>query len=173
MASIRDSAFHACAHYRTDTTAMTLNAALGYMGLNEDFQQEMYQEVMSVMPTEEDFVSRHSEWERLGRFIDHIFLQTFAKSSQLQKVQACFLEAARIFRVHFPNVRHNSFLTYILGPSAAGYMWIRDSAEDIILQYVGPNRDQQVVIPAGTRFVVDAIGLRQSRLLVRRTRTTP
>ena len=39
---------------------MTLNAALGYMALYDEFQEEMHQEVMNVMPTEEDFV-RHNE----------------------------------------------------------------------------------------------------------------
>ena len=40
-------------------------------------------------------------------------------------------------------------------------MWIRDAEEDVILEHVGPNRDQRVQIPAGTRFIVDAIGLRE------------
>ena len=46
-------------------------------------------------------------------------------------------------------------------------MWLRDTAEDIILEHVGPNRDQRIRVPAGTRFVVDAIGLREriSKLL--------
>ena len=48
---------HVVSYDEKDTTAMTLNAALGYMGLHEDFQEEMYQEIMAVMPTEEDFVS--------------------------------------------------------------------------------------------------------------------
>ena len=36
---------------------MTLNAVLGFMALNQDFQDEMHEEVMSAMPTEADFVS--------------------------------------------------------------------------------------------------------------------
>ena len=40
-------------------------------------------------------------------------------------------------------------------------MWIRDTAEDIVLEHVGPNRDQRVAIPRGTRLVVDGIGLRK------------
>ena len=40
-----------------ETTAMTLNAVLGFMALNQDFQDEMHEEVMGVMPTEADFVS--------------------------------------------------------------------------------------------------------------------
>ena len=46
-------------------------------------------------------------------------------------------------------------------------MWIRDTAEDIVLEHVGPNRDQRVAIPRGTRLVVDGIGLRKySRRIV-------
>ena len=40
-------------------------------------------------------------------------------------------------------------------------MWLRDSAEEVILEHVGPNRDQRVAIAAGTRFVVDAVSLRK------------
>ena len=40
-----------------ETTALTLNAALGLMALHPDFQDEMHHEVMTVMPTEADFVS--------------------------------------------------------------------------------------------------------------------
>ena len=41
-------------------------------------------------------------------------------------------------------------------------MWIRDAAEDIVLEHVGPNRDQRIPVPKGTRLVVDSIGLRTS-----------
>ncbi|KAI0656081.1 cytochrome P450 [Cubamyces menziesii] len=102
-----------------ETTALTLNAALGLMALHPDFQEEMHHEAMTVMPTEADF--------------------TFANSSKLRKIQACFLEASRIY------------------PS--GFMWIRDTAEDIVLEHVGPNRDQRIPVPKGTRLVVDSIGL--------------
>ena len=44
-------------NFDLDTTAMTLSAALGFMALHEDFQEEMYEEVMSIMPTEGEFVS--------------------------------------------------------------------------------------------------------------------
>ncbi|KAH9895604.1 cytochrome P450 [Cubamyces lactineus] len=64
---------------------------------------------------------------------------TFANSSKLRKTQACFLEASRIY--------------------PAGFMLIRNAAEDIILEHVGPNRDQRVPIAKGTRVVVDTIGL--------------
>ena len=41
-------------------------------------------------------------------------------------------------------------------------MWIRDTAEDMVLENVGPLRDERVLVPQGTRLVVDGIGLRQS-----------
>ncbi|KAI0323886.1 cytochrome P450 [Cubamyces sp. BRFM 1775] len=102
-----------------ETSAFTLNATLGLMALHPEFQEEMHREVMEVMPTEAEF--------------------TFANSPKLRKVQACFLEASRLY------------------PS--GYIWIRDAAEDMVLEHVGPNRDQRIPVPKGTRVVVDAIGL--------------
>ena len=41
-------------------------------------------------------------------------------------------------------------------------MWMRDSAEEVILEHVGPNWDERVAISAGTRFIVDSVGLRAS-----------
>ena len=40
-----------------ETTALTLNAAFAFMGLYPDFQEEMYQEIISAMPSEDDCVS--------------------------------------------------------------------------------------------------------------------
>ena len=46
-----------------ETTAMTLNAALGFMALHPQYQEEMYEEVKTIMPNAADFVSgdRHTE----------------------------------------------------------------------------------------------------------------
>ena len=41
-------------------------------------------------------------------------------------------------------------------------MWIRDTAEDLILEHVGPNHDERLAVPKGTRLVVDNIGMRPS-----------
>lgn len=41
-------------------------------------------------------------------------------------------------------------------------MMIRDAAEDVVLRNVGPNRDEQLALPRGTRVVVDVIGIRTS-----------
>ena len=38
-------------------------------------------------------------------------------------------------------------------------MMIRDAAEDTVLRNIGPNRDQLLPIPRGTRLVVDMIGI--------------
>ena len=46
-------------------------------------------------------------------------------------------------------------------------MWIRDTAEDTILENVGPNRDERIMVPRGTRLVVDGIGLREFHIPVR------
>ncbi|EKM48946.1 uncharacterized protein PHACADRAFT_214578 [Phanerochaete carnosa HHB-10118-sp] len=60
-----------------DTTSKTLNAATGFLGLYEDFQEEVYREIMKVMPTDADV--------------------TFENSARLTKVRSCFLEASRLF----------------------------------------------------------------------------
>ena len=39
-----------------DTTARTLDATLGFLALHPEFQEEAYNEVLEVMPTEEEFV---------------------------------------------------------------------------------------------------------------------
>ena len=75
---------------------MTLNATLGFMAIHPEFQDEMYEEVMSVMPTVSDSV-------RFFNFsvqpnTDPTLLQTLANSYKLRKVLACFLEASRMFR---------------------------------------------------------------------------
>ena len=43
-------------NFDLDITATTLSAALVFMALDEDFQEEMYEEVMGIMPTEDEFV---------------------------------------------------------------------------------------------------------------------
>ena len=45
--------------------------------------------------------------------------------------------------------------------SAAGFMAIRDTAEDLVLQNVGPNGDELLPLKRGTRVVVDLVGLRE------------
>nr|BAL05101.1 cytochrome P450 [Phanerodontia chrysosporium] len=102
-----------------DTVAHTLDAAFALLALHQDFQEEVYQELLEVMPTEADF--------------------TYENSARLVKTRACFLEASRMF------------------PS--GFMLIRDTAEDVVLQNVGPNNDDVLPLKRGTRVVVDMIGL--------------
>jgi hypothetical protein len=50
---------------------------------------------------------------------------------------------------------------------AAGFIMIRDTADDILLRNVGPNRDEVLPLNRGTRVVVDLIGLRASTRLIR------
>ncbi|KAL7277610.1 hypothetical protein ACG7TL_008537 [Trametes sanguinea] len=102
-----------------DTTAKTIDASLAFLALHEDYQEEMYREIMEVMPTEADFA--------------------FENSAKLTKVRACFLEASRLF--------------------PAGFMMIRDAAEDLVLRNVGPDNDGLLPIKRGTRVVVDMPGI--------------
>ena len=47
-----------------DTVAHTLDAAFALLALHQDFQEEVYQELVEVMPTEADFVSHANSGER-------------------------------------------------------------------------------------------------------------
>ena len=40
-----------------DTTSRTLDATLGFLALNAEFQEEVYREIVQAMPTKESFVS--------------------------------------------------------------------------------------------------------------------
>ncbi|KAJ7152013.1 cytochrome P450 [Mycena filopes] len=64
-----------------ETTAKALDAAIGFLALYEDIQEEVYQEIKAVMPED-------------GKL-------PFKTCGQLIKVQSCFLEAARLFPAAF------------------------------------------------------------------------
>ena len=116
----------------------------------------MYSEIMEVMPSESDMV--RSGADSMSASMSNTYIQTFANCARLNKVQACFLEASRMFRTFIPS--SIGVGTADGGDAAAGFILIRDTAEDVILRDVGPNRDEQVALPAGTRLVVDMIGMR-------------
>lgn len=46
--------------YAPDTTAHALDAALAFLALHESFQDEVYDEILQVMPTDADFVRDQS-----------------------------------------------------------------------------------------------------------------
>ena len=57
MVRFEQFATHQDNNHLPDTTARTLDAAMGLLGLHQSIQEELYEEVMEVMPTEDDFVS--------------------------------------------------------------------------------------------------------------------
>ncbi|KAJ3558669.1 hypothetical protein NM688_g784 [Phlebia brevispora] len=61
-----------------DTTAHTLQAAVGLLALYQEHQEEVYQQIMEVSPK-------------------HVSELTFQNASRLFKVRAAFLEGARLF----------------------------------------------------------------------------
>ena len=78
-----------------DTTAHTLTATLGLLGLYPDVQEEVYQQIMEAAPTDADMVSISSF---LTRPLCQASLQTFQNSANLYKVRAAFLEGGRLYR---------------------------------------------------------------------------
>lgn len=103
-----------------ETTASTMDATLAMLALHPDIQQDVYEQVSEV-----------TERQQL----------TFDSLQDLWKVQACFLEASRMF--------------------PAAFMMVREALDDTVLTHVGPQNlpAETVVVEKGTLVVVDAIGL--------------
>ncbi|KAI0049196.1 cytochrome P450 [Auriscalpium vulgare] len=104
-----------------ETTAHTLAATLGFLSIYPDIQKEVYDEIVSVVgdrePTLEDF-------------------------GKLEKVQASFYEALRLY--------------------PAGYVMIREAIEDTVLNV--PNEGGQpgtrpLPVQKGLQVVVDMVGV--------------
>ncbi|KAJ7917203.1 cytochrome P450 [Mycena leptocephala] len=71
-----------------ETTAKTLDAAIGFLALYEDIQEEVYQEIRAVMSLDGKLLFKHY--------------------GQLVKVRSCFLEAARLFPAGFTMYRETT-----------------------------------------------------------------
>jgi hypothetical protein len=77
----------------TETTAKTLDAAIGFLALYEDIQEDIYKEILALISND----------GKLVRIVTFNFAssereQHFKDLPRLTKVQSCFLEAARLFR---------------------------------------------------------------------------
>ncbi|KAJ7347415.1 cytochrome P450 [Mycena albidolilacea] len=103
-----------------DTTARTLDAAVGLLALYEDIQEEVHDELQAVISTS-------------GK-ID------FKDIPRLVKVQACFLEASRLF------------------PAASAVT--RTITETIVLKTDEEDgHGGQIILEPGTMFFIDLVGL--------------
>ncbi|EIM82087.1 cytochrome P450 [Stereum hirsutum FP-91666 SS1] len=103
-----------------ETTARTLDATIGFLALYQDIQEEVYQEIVNAVTVDPEL--------------------NFTSMSSLVKVQACFLEAARLF--------------------PAGFMMIRDTTEDLVLTTTN-KQGEEIPLPLskGTRLVIDVVGM--------------
>ncbi|KIP03139.1 hypothetical protein PHLGIDRAFT_130320 [Phlebiopsis gigantea 11061_1 CR5-6] len=77
-----------------ETMAHIWNSTLGFLGLYEEIQEEMFNEVQSIAPDDTPI--------------------TFAMASQLDKLTACFIETGRLFSPGFVLVRDST--DYVLLP---------------------------------------------------------
>ncbi|KAJ8503599.1 hypothetical protein ONZ45_g10716 [Pleurotus djamor] len=103
-----------------ETTAQSINAVLGLLALHPDIQQEVYEQIKETIP---DNLS-----------------PTFEYLQKLSKLEACFIEAARLF--------------------PAVLMFSRETAEGAILPIYDANGIlSQIAVPAGTEVIVDNIGM--------------
>ncbi|KAH9914912.1 cytochrome P450 [Epithele typhae] len=123
----RRKEFAAGAPAQNDVLSLMIQSAEneGHLSMTDDelYQEEMYQEILAVMPTGAECVRVFTPWMIPTHTFSH-------RPSELAQAS-----------------------------QTAGFMWIRDTAEDIVLEHVGPNRDQRIPVPRGTRVVVDGIGL--------------
>lgn len=103
-----------------DTTAYTIDATLAMLAVHPDIQKEVYEQIVEVLD---------------GR------PPTFETLQDLSKVQACFLEASRMF--------------------PAAFMMVRETLEDVILTHIGPKcaPEETIAVEKGNLVVVDAIGM--------------
>ncbi|KAJ7150251.1 cytochrome P450 [Mycena filopes] len=102
-----------------ETTAKALDATMGFLALYEDIQEEVYEEIRGVAKD--------------GKL-------SFADIPKLVKVQASFLEGARLF--------------------PAGFLMIRDTTETVVLKTDEEDgHGGQIILEPGTRIMVDTVGL--------------
>ncbi|KAF9529863.1 cytochrome P450 [Crepidotus variabilis] len=105
-----------------ETTAHALAAALGLLSVHPEIQEEIYQQIFSVC-------GRDGE----PTFEDHV---------KLDKVQATFYEAARLF--------------------PAAHILLREAWQDTIIHIPGPAGTDEVTaipVPKGTPVIVDMVGV--------------
>ncbi|KAJ7760008.1 cytochrome P450 [Mycena metata] len=117
-----------------ESTARTLDAVTGFLALYEDKQEEVYNEIRSAV-SEDGKLVRASLTSHLPLLRDRT--QHFQK---LPKVEACFLEAARLF------------------PAAPSMS--RDTQHTVALQTDAEDgHGGQLVLEPGVRVAVDLVGL--------------
>ncbi|KAJ7288676.1 cytochrome P450 [Mycena rebaudengoi] len=103
-----------------ETTARALDATMGFLALYEDIQEEVYQEIKSVAAAD-------------GKL-------NFNDLSRLKKVQACFLEAERLF--------------------PAAYVLFRQTTETVVLKTDEEDgHGGQLILEPDTMVAIDVVGL--------------
>lgn len=79
-----------------ESTAHVLSATLGFLSLDDDLQQEIYDQIISVVGHGRDPVGIFPFC--VLHFFDLNYLQTFEDYNALDKVLNAFFEALRMFR---------------------------------------------------------------------------
>ncbi|KAF7359878.1 Cytochrome P450 [Mycena venus] len=106
-----------------ETTAKTLDATIGFLALHEDIQEELHKEIMSVVAGDRKI--------------------NFKDLPVLILTEACFLEAARLFRIR----------------QAPATSISRDTTETVVLKTDEDSHGGHIILEPGTRIIIDVVGL--------------
>ena len=88
---------HFHTNFTAETTAHSIAATLGFLSIFDELQEEIYQQIISVVGHEREPVGTfyfHSQYRAEGA------LQMYDDYPKLNKVLAAFFEALRMFRAH-------------------------------------------------------------------------
>ncbi|KAK7008523.1 cytochrome P450 [Favolaschia claudopus] len=102
-----------------ETTAKTLQAAIGFLALYEDIQEEAYQEIQEVLRASDS---------------DDIAFKDYPK---LVKVQSCFLEASRLFPAASAMYRETASTVALKTDDTPGHEVILEVGTWVIVDSVG------------------------------------
>jgi len=135
-----------------DTTAHTLAATLGFLALHEDIQEEVYEQITSVVGSDRDPVCVVQVFSSVQNPHSFWLLKVFDDYPKLDKVLGVFYEAVRMFR-SFSHPRFHFLISLILVfNAAAGHIMIREAYEDTVLHIPKPHGQEGVTtvpIPKG------------------------
>ncbi|KAF5365981.1 hypothetical protein D9758_006676 [Tetrapyrgos nigripes] len=121
-----------------ETTAHTLAAALGFLAVYEEIQEEVYEEVKDVLPGDSNSDPEYEECY-----------------SKLIKTAACFFEAVRMSAAGHVLVRQSTCDTVLNIPVSGSGSGSRESTES----GSGSNEMKPIPIPKGVNVVIDMVGV--------------
>jgi hypothetical protein len=146
----------------TETTAHTFAAALSYLAINPDIQQEILDHIISVVGWDGKPVREYFSIIR-NALTDYLFPRLLKIMANLTKSLPC---STRLFdysvRRHEDSVNPRAFTDIRL--LASGHLMFRKATKDTTLQVprpLGQEGSETIAISKGTTVVIDMIGIRK------------